>query len=135
MQFRLLKTLVRSLSCEGLQNGEEAVDGLRFSPAYNDERPKEFAVIFDLKLPLESTNQLLVSYLAVFETAEEITEEFKNSHFPKVNAAAVAYPYLRAFVSQFTALAGFEPHTLPIRNFVKASAPAPSQPKPEAHDE
>ena len=130
MQFRLLKTLVRSLSCEELQDGEDAADGLRYSPAYNEERPKEFAVIFDLKLPLESTNQLLVSYLAVFETTEVITEEFKISHFPKVNAAAVAYPYLRAFVSQFTALAGFEPHTLPIRNFVKATAVA--EPPPES---
>ncbi len=135
MQFRLLKTLVRSLRCEELQDCETAVDELRYSPVYSDERPKEFAVIYDLKLPLESTNQLIISYLAIFETAEAITEEFKNSHFPKVNAAAVAYPYLRAFVSQFTALAGFEPQTLPIRNFVKTTATTPAEPKPESPEE
>lgn len=128
MQFRLIKTLVRSLRCDELQDGEAAVDGLRYSPVYHTDRPKEFGVIFDLKLPLEAASQLTISYLAVFETAGEITEEFKSSHFPKVNAAAVAYPYLRAFVGQFSVLAGYELHTLPIRNFVKASAPAPTLP-------
>ena len=68
---------------------------------------------------------MTISYLAVFETDGLITDEFKNSHFPKVNAAAVAYPYLRAFVGQFSVLAGYELHTLPIRNFVKASTPPP----------
>ncbi len=128
MQFRLLKTLVRTLRCDELQDGEVAVDDLRYSPVYHEDRPTEFAVIFDLKLPLETTSQLTISYLAVFETTGAITDEFKNSHFPKVNAAAVAYPYLRAFVSQFTVLAGFALHTLPIRNFVKASAPTLAKP-------
>lgn len=123
MQFRLIKTLVRSLRCDELLDGEDAADELRYSPAYHADRPKEFGVIFDLKLPLESTNQLTISYLAIFETSEKISDEFKTSHFPKVNAAAVAYPYLRAFVGQFSVLAGFELHTLPIRNFVKAGAP------------
>lgn len=127
MQFRLLKTLVRTLRCDELQDGETAVEDLRYAPAYLDDQPSQFAVVFDLKVPLESKNQLTISYLAVFETAGEITDEFKNSHFPKVNAAAVAYPYLRAFVSQFSVLAGFELHTLPIRNFVKASSPAPAK--------
>lgn len=128
MQFRLLKTLVRTLRCDELQDGETAAEDLRYSPVYHEDRPKEFAVIFDLKVPLESASQLTISYLAVFETSGEITDEFKNSHFPKVNAAAVAYPYLRAFVSQFSVLAGFELHTLPIRNFVKASVPVPADP-------
>lgn len=129
MQFRLLKTLVRSLRCDELQEGETAVDDLRYSPAYHEDRPNEFAVVFDLKLPLDTASQLTISYVAVFETNEQITDEFKNSHFPKVNAAAVAYPYLRAFVGQFSVLAGYELHTLPIRNFVKASSPAPVEPE------
>lgn len=132
MQFRLLKTLVRSLRCDELQPGEAPAEGLRYSPAYHDDRPREFAVIFDLKLPLETTTQLTISYLAIFETAADITEEFKNSHFPRVNAPAVAYPYLRAFVGQFSVLAGFDLHTLPIRNFVKAAAPAATTPDQDA---
>jgi preprotein translocase subunit SecB len=132
MQFRLLKTLVRSLRCDELQDGEAAVDDLRYSPVYHEDRPTEFAVVFDLKLPLDADSQLTISYLAVFETSGEITEEFKNSHFPKVNAAAVAYPYLRAFVSQFSVLAGYELCTLPIRNFVRASAPPPAEQAPDS---
>ena len=134
MQFRLLKTLVRTLRCEELEADQETIEDLRFSPVYQENRPREFGVLFDLKLPLEATTQLVISYLAVFETTDDITDEFKNSHFPKVNAAAVAYPYLRAFVSQFSVLAGFELHTLPIRNFVKASAPATAAPKQESNE-
>lgn len=131
MQFRLIKTLVRTLRCDELQDGDAAENDLRYSPVYHADRPKEFAVLFDLKLPLEETNQLVISYLAVFETAEEITDEFKKSHLPRVNAAAVAYPYLRAFVGQFSVLAGFNLHTLPIRNFVKSSTPPASTSKEE----
>jgi len=134
MQFRLIKTLVRSLRCDELEDDEIAEDDLRYSPAYHQDRPTEFAVVFDLKLPLEANSQLSITYLAVFETAGEITEEFKSSHFPKVNAAAVAYPYLRAFVGQFSVLAGFELHTLPIRNFVKASVPAPTKSDAQADE-
>jgi len=121
MQFRLLKTLVKTLRCEELGEGDQVDEKLKFSPAYHEDLARQFAVLFDLTIPLESTNRLHVTYLAVFETEEDITEDFKNSHFPKVNAAAVAYPYLRAFVSQFSVLAGFEIYTLPIRNFAKAA--------------
>jgi len=120
MHFRLLKTLVKTLRCEELCEGDQVDENLKFSPAYHEDLAREFAVLFDLTISLDSTNRLHVTYLAVFETEADITEEFKKSHFPKVNAAAVAYPYLRAFVSQFSVLAGFEVYTLPIRNFAKA---------------
>jgi len=58
-----------------------------------------------------------------FETDEEITEEFKNSHFPKINAPAIAYPYLRAYVSNLTLQSGVTPVMLPTINFVKFENP------------
>lgn len=126
MQFRLVQTFLRSLRCDDLPAGQDTVDELRYAPAFNDQHPRGFAVIFELKAPLSPSNQLELNYVAVFETAEDITEEFRTSHFPQVNAAAVAYPYLRAFVSQFSVLAGFEPYTLPIRNFTLVNRPAAS---------
>lgn len=89
--------------------------------------PVKFAVIFDLKVPLSPGAQLVLDYLAVFETSDDITEEFRQSHFPRVNAPAVAYPYIRAFVSQFAVLAGFETCTLPIRNFTLGNPPTAFQ--------
>ena len=123
MQFRLVQTFIRSLRCDELPMGQDVVDELRYAPAFNDQQPRGFAVIFDLKAPLSPSNQLALSFLAVFETSEDITEEFRISHFPQENAPAVAYPYLRAFVSQFSVLAGYVPFTLPIRNFTLAKPP------------
>lgn len=117
IQFRLINTLVRNLHCHELPVGEVTQDTLNYSPIFNPSRPREFAVLFELKVPLASASQLELDFLAIFATIEDITEEFRQSHFPRINAPAVAYPYIRAFVSQFAVLAGFDPITLPIRNF------------------
>ena len=55
----------------------------------------------------------------MFRLDEEITEEFKLSDFPKINAPAIAFPYLRALVSNITLQSGFDPVMLPSINFVK----------------
>ncbi|MFA8300666.1 MAG: protein-export chaperone SecB [Hyphomicrobiales bacterium] len=55
----------------------------------------------------------------LFEMDEEITEEFKSSNFPKINAPAIAFPFLRAFISNLVLQSGFEPAILPSINFVK----------------
>ncbi len=63
-----------------------------------------------------------LSLKAVFQFElidEKITEEFKLSSFPKINAPAIAFPYLRAFVSTLTLQAGLKTVILPSINFVK----------------
>ena len=60
-----------------------------------------------------------IEYEAIFGTDEEITDDFKKSSFPKVNAPAIAFPYLRAFVSVITQQAGYNTVVLPSFNFVK----------------
>ena len=129
MQFSLTRTLVRTLHCADLPPGQEPEDTLRYAPVFNDEATQHFAVVFDLKKPLRPKAQLIVSYVAFFEAAEVITQELRESHFPRVNAPAVGYPYLRAFVSQFASLAGFEPCTLPIKNFMVGNILPPLAPK------
>ncbi len=64
-------------------------------------------------------NLLFIEYIANFTTSEDIDDEFKKSNFPKVNAPAIAYPYLRAFISQFLLLSGYNPQILPTFNFLK----------------
>ncbi|MCQ2096789.1 MAG: protein-export chaperone SecB [Fibrobacter sp.] len=46
-----------------------------------------------------------------------IDEDFRKSSFPRVNAPAIAYPYLRSMVSNITLQSGFEPAILPTINF------------------
>lgn len=56
-------------------------------------------------------------YLAEFETDEPIDQEFMDGHFPSVNAPAIAYPFLRSYVSTVTLNSGVEPMILPTINF------------------
>ena len=128
LQFRLIQTLVRNLHCHELPAGSEMIDTLNYSPLFDAQRPREFAVLFELKVPLAATSQLELDFVGIFETTEDITEEFRQSHFPRINAPAVAYPYIRAFVSQFAVLAGFDPCTLPIRNFTLGAPPVTATP-------
>ena len=97
---------------------------------FRDDCATEFVMLYHLRVGLQPGAFVLsCEYSAVFETTEDITEEFKASHFPRVNAAAVGYPYLRAFVSQFSALAGFDVYRLPVRNFVKTEKAAAASPQ------
>ncbi len=124
MKFWLAKVYVRKLTLEHLDDGT-AKEGLRIGSSFDPGQLRDFAVVFDLKARLKNHGFLSLEYLAVFNTDEEISDEFKASHLARANAPAVAYPYLRAFVSQFCTLSGFEPFTLPIRSFSADTRPPP----------
>ena len=63
--------------------------------------------------------QLNLEMRFIFEADSNIDEEFKQSSFPKINAPAIAFPYLRAFISTLTMQAGYETLMLPSFNFVE----------------
>jgi len=88
--------------------------GCSFSDS-NEEN--SFFITFNIKLQIAQSNILAIEYHSFFEVDETITEEFKSSAFPEVNAPAIAYPYLRAFISTFLLNAGYEPIMLPSVNF------------------
>lgn len=54
-----------------------------------------------------------------FELDDEMSEDFKSSHFPVVNAPAISFPYLRAYISNLTLQSGIKPIILPSINFVE----------------
>ena len=126
MDFRLIKTWVSRLNLTDipkettLQHGQVQV---KHSTAWHTTSLRDFAIIFNLDLALHEGALVTVEFYAAFSTEADITEEFKESHFPNVNAPAVAYPFLRAFVAQFAALAGFNSFFLPVRNFTEPKAP------------
>ena len=131
MEFKLKRTIVRSLRLEHVSDEPASDEQLFFKPSYREGEEHEFVVNYRLKTWLNPGSALLeVHFLAVFETLHPISDEFKDSHFPRVNAAAVGYPYLRALVTQLSVLAGFSPHILPVRNFIKSATP----PQPSSED-
>ena len=96
--------------------------GLRFRKLFSNKNKFTFKIIFNLIIN-DREFDLNIEAMFNFETDEEITEEFKTSHFPKINAPAIAYPYLRAYVSNLTLQSGVTPVMLPTINFVKFENP------------
>ncbi|ENM3932477.1 protein-export chaperone SecB [Vibrio cholerae] len=70
-----------------------------------------------MSLSIEGNVKLDIKYVALFEGDDEFDEEFQQSAFPRVNAPAIAYPFLRAFIGTFLLNGGYEPIMLPSVNF------------------
>ena len=88
-----------------------------FSNGYSKNELDLFIVKFDVKIESERGYELKLLYVAEFQVDSEITDDFKESYFPKVNAPAIAYPYLRSYVSFVILNSGYEALILPTINF------------------
>ena len=98
---------------------EDSIDfslGFGFDPARAQHYPVQFQLLLTEK---ESSFRLGVDAVAYFESKAPIDAAFKKSAFVAQNSPAIAYPYLRAFVSNFTINAGINPIVLPTYNFAK----------------
>ena len=122
MNIQFTDTKVTHLELRQADSGAvENANGLTFScsSTFHESSNHEFLVIFDLSLSPEEGFLLSVQYVARFETDEPIDENFKESNFVKINAPAIAYPFLRAYVSNLTLNSGLSPVILPTINFTK----------------
>lgn len=116
-------TQARSLSitpCIGADAEGEL--GFIAKPEFHDADASRFDIVFELAMPFNDGERqedfvLKVEFWATFRTDEDMTEEFKNSHFIYVNAPAIAYPYLRALISNVLLQSGYDPLMLPAVNF------------------
>lgn len=110
-----------------LSNGCEATEDdfkLAFYPAFNETDLREFLIVFEIEIVSSASIDqdsdkvsMQIQYAAKFETSEDIDKAFMESPFVEKNAPAIAYPYLRAFVSNFTINAGLKPLVLDTVNF------------------
>lgn len=92
----------------------------KFYAAFLPDEPKKFAIAFDFNLKSDDgLFKLNIKTISPFETDSEITEGFKESNFPKINAPAIVFPYIRTYVSNLMLNSGFHPINLPSINFVK----------------
>ncbi len=94
-------------------------DHLVFKPIFFKDSLKNFVVKFHLEVKTEETSFFKLDFLSKFECEQDIDESFKESNFPVINAPAIAYPFLRAFVSNFFVSSGYYPILLPTYNFTK----------------
>ena len=82
------------------------------------ELDKSFGVGFEVDIK-DKFFDLIVEAIFMFKLDEDITEDFKLSDFPKINAPAIAFPFLRAYISNLTLQSGYDPVILPSINFVQ----------------
>lgn len=97
---------------------EENSFALKVGQIFPEDEKKQFVIVFDIDLKDKDFN-LVFQVAFIFSTEDEITEDFKFSDFPKINAPAIAFPFIRAYISNLTLQSGFEPVILPSINFVK----------------
>lgn len=118
MNIQLISFKVDKISLDFGKQEKEVV--FSQGPRFPTENLKSFAIIFDLSIAIKD-KLLNIIFVSEFETDEDITDKFRNNHFCSINAPAIAYPYLRAYVSNFLLSSGYKPLILPTINFQKLS--------------
>ncbi len=118
---------VKSLKVDTLQNigGDfDATDkpvSLKISSEQIDKT--DVAIILSVRLMLADNLAMEVGYSVVFEASDtevndfELDAEILKDQFFTVNAPAIAYPFLRAFIATFCVNAGYPAKMLPAINF------------------
>ena len=85
----------------------------------SDSVSRDFLVTFEIVLSLSQGYLLEIEHSSIFTSNVNLDKKFQESNFPKVNAPAIAYPFLRTFIANFLLNSGYEPIILPSINFTK----------------
>jgi len=120
LKISLKETFVQNLSFKRKHSNEPTLETeVSISPFVNfDEEGKEYRVMFKGEFE-NSLFNLNLQFVAVFGTEETIDEEFKTSELVKINSLAIAFPFMRSFISTFTINSGIPSFILPAYNFSK----------------
>lgn len=123
MDITLEKTLVDKLMLTRMmpKKSMKRKYDLSYCVKQVDDCENKFAVIFTVMIQNTAVFKMNIEYSAIFITDADITEEFIQSKFATINAPAIAYPFLRSYVSFVTLNSGYEPALLPTINFVEFS--------------
>ncbi|MEO5979521.1 MAG: protein-export chaperone SecB [Chryseolinea sp.] len=85
------------------------------------EDPNVFIIQFWLKLGVEERGfDLNLTFKTLFKSDNIVDDNFLNSQFVRLNAPAIAFPFLRSFVSTLTVNAGYGGVILPAINFAES---------------
>lgn len=109
---------LKIFNSSGEDDGNEL--DISFSNIFNENNKREFNLIFEIKIVHKDKKVFNLKYSSKFVTNIDITEDFKNSHFPIVNAPAIAFPFVRAYISTLMTLSGYDSLILPTINFSEA---------------
>lgn len=85
--------------------------------SFSEDNDREFGIGFIIMIR-DTEFSIKLEMLFLFQIDQHIDEDFKQSDFVKINAPAIAFPYVRSYISNFTLQSGFDPIILPSVNFV-----------------
>lgn len=125
MEIQLVSTKIQNLQFKAINNeygGDGQVIHLEFNTIFLEDKVDMFANKFILKVNQPNNYSFDLEFLAFFKASEKITEEFRQSEFTRINSPAIAFPFLRNYVSNFILNSGFQPLILPTINFIKLEA-------------
>ena len=122
-KIHLKRTFVKSVNFEYKKDITEEDQlgtsvNIRKEPIFKEGIDNEYFILFKGVFENEIFD-LEIEFVAIFGTSEAIDDNFKKSTFVKINSPAIAFPYLRSFVSTLTLNAGLPPLILPAYNFTK----------------
>lgn len=121
MKLQLISTKITEVDLKSLDKKDVSIKkkfGLNVSSIFSKVNKKRFAIVFKINLD-NPEFKLAVTSTHWFEAEKPFSEEFKLSDFININAPAIAFPFLRAYISNLTLQSGFEPAILPSMNFVE----------------
>ena len=122
-KIHLKRAFVKSINFEYKKDitEEDQLDtsvNIRKEPIFKEGIDNEYVIFFNGAFENEIFD-LKIEFLAIFGTSEKIDADFKKSTFVKSSSPAIAFPYLRSFISTLTLNAGLPPFILPAYNFTK----------------
>ena len=119
MKIQMKDWKVRSLSLQFLEKPQKKNSfGLSLANSYSEDNDKEFLTGF-LVVINNTEFKIKLEMAFIFELDVPIDDKFKKSDFVKINAPAIAFPYVRSYISNLTLQSGFSPVILPSVNFVQ----------------
>lgn len=120
----LVKTYVKSLNldCDSLDFDctNDLIFTLDTEIYTNNANENLFVVEFQLVFQNQEGNDkfdLEVNFRTLFKTKDKITKDFMSSFFVQANAPAIAFPFLRSFVTTIVSNAGYSPIIISSINF------------------
>lgn len=122
-KFRLVEyQIVQSHFDIKIQNEEEysnlAIEVERQNGINEERRLFRLDLLVRIKDDNDKIN-ISVEILGLFEFDSDINTQLRDNFF-MINAPAILFPHVRAYVSALTALSGFKPIILPTINFAVA---------------
>lgn len=119
MKFQLQKTEFEKLV---VNRNDKEIESQKFDFQYKIGTSKSDIKIFVIAFvsKLESKYITIEStFVSKFISDSDVDEAFIKGNFAKINAPAIAFPFLRAALANISVLCGHDPIYIPAVNFVE----------------